>query len=82
LQSTSVREEIEIAKFWANRSGDAVIVRLVQYESRWFVDIRRHASEAGKFVPTKKGLFVLGRKLPELIKALNKAERHLNGGGE
>lgn len=68
-------EPIEIAKFWANRSGDAIIIKLVQYHGRWCVDVRRYYStREGLFAPTNKGLMVSIGKLPDLAKAIARAE--------
>lgn len=81
--------EIEIAKFWCNRRGEAVIVKLVQYHGRWCCDLRRHyTNQQGMFAPTNKGLMLDLRKLPELVKAVERAEKQaqahglLDGGDE
>jgi len=82
-------EPIEIAKFWANRRGEAVIVRLIDLEGRWFFDARRYYTDKhGKFAPTAKGLTLSVLKLPEFVKAITKAEAEarnrglLDGGGD
>src|SRR5262245_29084911 len=81
--------EHEIAKLWADRSGNAVIAKLVQLDGKWYADIRRYFTNAeGKFSPTKKGLMLSVRKIPELCKAVAKTEREavrlglLQDGGE
>jgi hypothetical protein len=69
-------EEHETAKLWADRSGNAVIAKLVQLDGKWYVDIRRHFTNAqGTFTPTKKGLMLSVRKIPDLCKAIAKTER-------
>jgi hypothetical protein len=46
-------EPIEIAKFWANRGGEAVIVRLCELEGQMLVDVRKYYSAAdGTLKPT------------------------------
>jgi hypothetical protein len=68
-------EPIEVAKFWANRSGDAVIIKLVQYHGRWCIDVRRNiTTRQGLFAPTSKGLMLSIGKLPDLAKAIARAE--------
>lgn len=68
--------EVEISKFWANRRGDAIIVKLVEFGGKWFIDARRHYTDrSGRFAPTAKGTMLCIRKLPELLKAIEKAER-------
>ncbi len=68
-------EDFEIAKFWANRKGEAIIVKLTRFENRWFVDARRYYTDKqGKLAPTVKGVTLVVRKLPDLLKALGKAE--------
>jgi Transcriptional Coactivator p15 (PC4) len=75
-------EPIEIAKFWANRGGDAIIVKLVQYHGRWCVDCRRYfTNKSGLFSPTAKGLMISVRKLPDLVKAITRAEEEANKRG-
>jgi hypothetical protein len=68
-------EEIEIAKFWANRKGEAIIVKLTPFKGRWFVDARRfYTDKQGKFAPTAKGICLPLRKLDDLTRALAKAK--------
>lgn len=67
-------EPIEIAKFWANRRGEAVIVSLREYEGAIVVDVRRHyIAVTGILAPTRKGISLTISKLPELATAVNKA---------
>jgi hypothetical protein len=74
--SSTLQEPIEIAKFWRNRKGEAVIVQLREYKGRTLIDCRVHFTDKeGKLQPTHKGLTMLLGKLPELSKALAKAEK-------
>jgi hypothetical protein len=67
-------EPIEIAKFWANRGGEAVIVRLCELEGQMLVDVRKYYSAAdGTLKPTPKGIALSIRKLPELAVAIGRA---------
>jgi len=67
-------EPIEIAKFWKNRKGDAVVVRLTSYNGFDLVDIRTHFTDKadGKLKPGK-GFTCNVRLLPELSAALDRA---------
>jgi hypothetical protein len=63
-------------KFWANRRGEACIVSIREYEGAVVIDVRKNYTGAdGKLAPTKKGIALVVRKLPELVKAINKAHR-------
>ncbi len=67
-------EPVEIAKFWRNRRGEAVIVCLREYEGRALIDCRVHfTNKEGKLQPTSKGLSLVVLRLPELAKAISKA---------
>jgi hypothetical protein len=67
-------EPVEIAKFWRNRRGEAVIVSLREYEGRVLIDCRvNFTNKEGKFQPTSKGLSLVVLRLPELAKAVTKA---------
>ena len=68
-------EPVEIAKFWKNRRGDAVIVQLREYEGHALVDVRQNYTAAdGTLKPTGKGLALAVLRLPDLRKAIVKAE--------
>jgi Transcriptional Coactivator p15 (PC4) len=70
---SKLTEAVEISKFWRNRKGDAVIVRLSPYEGHDLIDIRSwYTSTYGKLAPGK-GLSCAVRHLPELAAALNRA---------
>jgi hypothetical protein len=74
-QPSRLPEPIEIAKFWRNRRGEAVVVQLREYEGHVLVDARTHFTNSqGKLQATSKGLSLVIRKLPELASALAKAE--------
>jgi|RhiMetdeSRZDD1v2_1073273.scaffolds.fasta_scaffold1451861_1 hypothetical protein len=74
--SKGPEREIEISKFWVSRRGDALITRIVIYRGRPFVDFRRYYTDkSGKFAPTKKGFLLALRKLPELRRAIEKADQ-------
>ena len=67
-------EPIVAAEFWANRRGESVRVQLREFEGAALVDVRKHYTNAqGQLAPTKKGLSIAVRKLPELAAAINKA---------
>jgi hypothetical protein len=67
-------EPVEIAKFWKNRKGDAVVVSLSTFEGRNLIDVRQHfTSKDGKLLATQKGLAMQVLRLPELAAAVNKA---------
>lgn len=84
-------QPVEIAKFWktARDRRHAVVVKLQEYEGWPLVDMRVAATgNDGISRPTNKGLALNIAKLPELIKALQKAERRaremglLDGGSD
>jgi hypothetical protein len=70
----TLTEPIEVAKFWKNRKGEAIIVTLKNFEGRSIIDIRTHfTTKDGKLQPTSKGLALMALRLPELSKAINAA---------
>jgi hypothetical protein len=71
--------ENEIAKFWKNRRrAESVHVTLSEYEGRALINVRVYATGAdGIDRPTPKGIAMGIRKLPELARALAKAEGRL-----
>jgi hypothetical protein len=73
MSRPSLSEPIEVAKFWKNRKGEAVIVRLSTYEGHDLIDLRTwYTGSDGRLAPGK-GLACAVRHLPELAAALNKA---------
>jgi hypothetical protein len=74
--STPVSEPITVAEFWANRRGEAVRISLREFEGIALVDLRKYyTGREGKLLPTKKGLSVAIRRLPDLAAAIAKAEQ-------
>jgi hypothetical protein len=74
MSRIKLAEPIEIVKFWKNRKGDAVVVSLSTFEGRNLVNVRQHfTSKDGKLLPTSKGLAMQVLRLPELVKAVEKA---------
>jgi hypothetical protein len=69
-------EPIEIAKFWKNRRrSESVRVTLSDYEGHSLINVRVYATGTdGIDRPTPKGIAVAIAKLPELVRALVKAE--------
>ena len=66
-------EPIEIGKFFSNRRGEFVVVAIKEFEGVIFADARKFYTGAdGISRPTKKGLAVTLRKLPELVELLEK----------
>ena len=70
----SLRQPIEIAKFWANRRGEAAIITLREFEGIVLIDVRKHYTAAdGSLRPTSKGIALTVRKLPLLAAGITKA---------
>jgi hypothetical protein len=67
---------IEIAKFWKNRRQiESLHVSLSEYEGHALINVRLYATGTdGIDRPTKKGVAMSIGKLPELARALAKAE--------
>ena len=71
---TILPEPIEIGKIWKNRRGDFIVVQIKAFEGVVFADARQFFTDAdGISHPTKKGLAISLRHLPELIALLGKA---------
>jgi hypothetical protein len=68
-------EPVEIAKFWKNRGrNESVHVTLGEYEGHNLINVRIYATGTdGIDRPTRKGIAMSVRKLPELADALNRA---------
>lgn len=73
---TTLAEPIEIAKFWKNRGrNESLHVSLSEYEGHPLVNVRIYTTgNDGIDRPTQKGVAMGIRKLPELARALVKAE--------
>jgi len=70
----ALAEPIEVAKFWRNRRGEAVIVSLREYEGRALIDCRVHfTNKEGRLQPSSKGLSLVAARLPDLHAAISKA---------
>lgn len=69
-------EPVEIAKFWKNRGrNESLHVSLSEYEGHSLVNVRIYSTGSdGIDRPTTKGIAMGIRKLPELARAIEKAE--------
>jgi hypothetical protein len=67
---------VEISKFWKNRRrNESVHVSLSEYEGHVLINVRVYATGTdGIDRPTPKGVAMGIRRLPELARALVKAE--------
>jgi hypothetical protein len=72
----TLAEPVEIAKFWKNRRrNESVRVSLSEYEGHVLINVRVYCTGTdGIDRPTPKGVAMGIRKLPELARALAKAE--------
>jgi Transcriptional Coactivator p15 (PC4) len=71
---TKLTAPIEIAKFWRNRRGESIHIILKEFEGRVIADLRVYFTDRkGITQPSKKGLALQVRKLPELLKAIESA---------
>jgi hypothetical protein len=66
-------EPIEVAKFWKNRRGEAIVVRLFEYEGRVLIDRRTWFAAADGVLKPGKRLTCSVRHLPAIAAALNRA---------
>jgi hypothetical protein len=70
----ALAEPVIVAKWWKNRRGEAILVRLSHYEGHNLVDVRNwYSGDDGKLKPGK-GFAATVKHLPELAKAIQKAE--------
>jgi hypothetical protein len=73
-RAPKLSEPVVVARFWANRRGEAIYVQLRDYEGRTLIDLRKHYTDAaGKLQPTRKGISIVVARLPDLAAAVNKA---------
>jgi hypothetical protein len=72
----TLAEPVVIAKFWRSRNhSEHVRIELSEYEGRPLINVRIwQTGSDGIDRPTKKGIAMAVRKLPELASALAKAE--------
>jgi Transcriptional Coactivator p15 (PC4) len=76
------RIEIELSKMWANRRGEAIIAKLVTWQGKTFIDIRKYfTDQSGRFAPTKKGFTLSVHKLPELARNIARTEHEVRKRG-
>jgi hypothetical protein len=66
-------EPVTVDRFWRNRRHEAITTTLKTFEGRNICDVRLHVMEAGRLIPTGKGVAVVIPRLPDLVKALTKA---------
>jgi Transcriptional Coactivator p15 (PC4) len=70
----TLAEPVVVAKFWANRKGDAVFIQIKEFEGHVLIDLRKHfKDDDGRLLPTKKGIALAIARLPDLAKAINQA---------
>jgi hypothetical protein len=70
---TTAHGPIEIARFWKNRRGEAIVARLSEYEGHILIDQCNSFTAQNGTLKPGKGLACTVRHLPELAAALNKA---------
>jgi hypothetical protein len=74
--SPAIAEPVEIASFWKNRKGDFIRVSLQSWEQHNICDVRQFfTGRDGRVQPTKRGITVAVRRIPELLAAVAKAHR-------
>lgn len=76
MKRPTLPEPVEIAKFWKNRRRvESLHVSLGEYEGHALINVRIYATGTdGIDRPTTKGVAMSIRKLPELARALARAE--------
>jgi hypothetical protein len=72
-RGVTLPERVTVSRFWKNRQHDAIVTELSTYEGRNVVDVRQYVMQAGKLVPTTRGISLVVLRLPELAKAVNRA---------
>jgi hypothetical protein len=75
-QRPTLPEPIEW-RLWKNRQRrDAIVVSLSTFEDRNLISVRTYTTnQAGKMLPTTKGVTMAVERLPELATAINRALR-------
>ena len=68
-------EPIDVDSFFATRAHAACVTTLYTLNGKNFVDVRRHTMSGGRLVPTSKGISIMVTRLPDLLKAIQKAHR-------
>ena len=76
VRGPTLDEPVVISKFWKNRHrSESVHVSLSEYEGHCLINVRVYCTgKDGIDRPTPKGVAMGIRKLPELARALVKAE--------
>jgi len=75
MKRPTLPEPVTVDRFWRNRKHEAIVTTLKTYEGRNIADVRLHVMEAGRLVPTVRGVAVVIPRLPDLARALSKALR-------
>lgn len=77
MDKPTISKPIIVAQFFKNRRKDIVRVALSEYEGHPLIDISQCFTDPkdGRVKATKKGVAIHIRRLPDLAKAINKAER-------
>jgi Transcriptional Coactivator p15 (PC4) len=72
-QRTTLREPVDVDKWWKNRRGDVIRVRLSTFEDRNLVDLRTWFTAADGTLAPGKGFSSSIKHLPRLAEAFAKA---------
>ncbi len=67
-------EPVIVDRFWRDRAGRAIFTRLTTYEGCNLVDIRTFTTGADGTMRPDKGVTCSVTRLPDLLKALRKAQ--------
>jgi hypothetical protein len=71
---SELAEPVVVDQWWANRRHDAIVTTLSTFKGHNIIDVRKHAmNREGKLVPTGKGVAMTVKRLPDLLKAVQKA---------
>jgi hypothetical protein len=63
----SLDDGLIVSEFWANRRGESVRIQIRTYEGRRVIDLRKYfTNKSGVLQPTRKGLTLAIKKLPDL----------------
>lgn len=66
-------DEVIIERWWGNRSGDAIVVRLTTFRGQRLIDVRKWYTDPKGILLPGKGFAANVKHIPRLIKALTKA---------
>jgi hypothetical protein len=66
-------EPVMVDRFWRDRAGRAIFVQLRSYEGHNLIDLRTYFTAADGTMRPAKGLSCSVTRLPNLLKALQKA---------